>query len=218
VSQELEKHGTVFAYNRFGIDGSDKPTTPQSGRAIVGALRELLELADVSAPYVLVGHSLGGLYANLFARQHPREVRAVVLVEAAHPNDVEALAELRSPLTRALQRVASISVFGRNTFAEVEFVAATVREIAEAGPFPDVPLTVVTGAKSPPTFLLSPAARDIRLANQRDFLKLSTHARQVFAEKSGHFPQITEPALVAEAILATGRDEKRTGSVRRRTY
>lgn len=205
VSRVIEKHGTVFAYNRFGIDGSDKPTTPQTGRAIVGALRELLGAAGVSPPYVLVGHSLGGLYANLFARTFSREVRGVVLIEAAHPNDVEALGALRSPLTRVLQRVVNISVFGKNTFAEVEFVAETVRQIEAAGPFPDVPLTVVTGAKSPPTFLLSAAAREIRLANQRDFVTLSPHARQVIAEKSGHFPQITEPALVAEAIVATAR-------------
>ena len=203
VSAEIQKHGTVFAYNRFGIDGSDKASSPQSGSAIVAALRELLAAADLAPPYVLVGHSLGGLYANLFARLHPREARAVVLIEAAHPNDVEALAELRSPLTRVVQRIANISIFGRNPFAEVEFVDETVREIAGAGPFPGVPLTVVTGAKSPPTFLLSAAAREIRRANQRDFLTLSPHATQVIAEKSGHFPQITEPAVVARAVLST---------------
>lgn len=205
VSREIEKHGTVFAYNRFGIDGSDKPTTPQTGRAIVGALRELLAAVCVGPPYVLVGHSLGGLYANLFARLHPDEVRGVVLVEAAHPKDAAALARHRSPLTRVIQRIVNIpgDVFGRSKFAEVEFVADTVREIADAGPFPDVPLTVVTGAKSPPTFLLSAAASEIRLANQRDFLMLSPQARQVIAKNSGHFPQITEPGVVAQAVLST---------------
>lgn len=205
MSREIERHGTVFAYNRFGIDGSTKPTTPQTGRAIVGALRELLAAVGLGPPYVLVGHSLGGLYANLFARLHPDEVRGVVLLEAAHPKDVAALAEHRSPLTRAMQRVVDIpgDIFGRSKFAEVEFVADTLREIAGAGPFPDVPLTVVTGAKSPPTILLSAAAREIRLANQRDFLVLSAHARQVIAKNSGHFPQITEPGVVAHAVLLT---------------
>jgi pimeloyl-ACP methyl ester carboxylesterase len=203
VSRLIEKHGTVLAYNRFGMDGSDKPTTPQTGRAIVAALRELLAAADLRPPYVLVGHSLGGLYANLFARLYPLDVGGVVLVEAAHPTDVEALAVHRSPLTRVVQRIVDIpgAVFGRSAFAEVEFVAETVRELAEAGPFPDVPVAVVTGGKSPPTFLMSAAAREIRLANQRDFLTLSRSARQFVAEKSGHFPQITEPAVVARAIL-----------------
>jgi pimeloyl-ACP methyl ester carboxylesterase len=158
---------------------------------------------------VLVGHSLGGLYVNLFARMFPREVRGVVLVEAAHPKDVEALGKLRSPLTQVAQRIVDISgaIFGRNTFAEVEFVAQTVLQIAEADPFPDVPVVVVTGGKSPPTFLMSAAAREIRLANQRDFLTLSRHARQVIAERSGHLPQITEAAVVARAILTTARGE-----------
>lgn len=207
VSSEIENHGTVVAYNRFGMDGSDKPTTPQTGRAIVEALRELLAAVALRPPYVLVGHSLGGLYANLFARLYPHEVQGVVLVEAAHPKDVAELAEHRSALTRGAQRIVDIpgALFGRNAFAEVEFVAETVRQIAEAGPFPDVPVTVVTGGKSPPTFLMSAAAREIRLANQRDFLTLSQHARQVVAEKSGHFPQITEPAVVAQAILTIDR-------------
>ena len=192
------------------MDGSDKPQAPQTGRVIVGALRELLAAVDLRPPYVLVGHSLGGLYANLFARLYPQEVRGVVFVEAAHPKDVEALGAHRSPLTRVVQRIVDIpgAIFGRNAFAEVEFVAETVREIADAGPFPDVSVAVVTGGKSPPTFLMSAAAREIRLANQRDLLTLSRHTRQFVAEKSGHFPQITEPAVVAQAILATARDEK----------
>ena len=151
---------------------------------------------------MLVGHSLGGLYANLFARLHPEEVRGVVLVEAAHPKDVAALGEHRSAFTRVVQRIVDIpgAIFGRNKFAEVEFVAETVRQIADAGPFPNVPVVVVTGGKSPPTLLMSAAAREIRLANQRDLLTLSPRARQVIAEKSGHFPQITEPVVVADAI------------------
>ena len=186
------------------MDGSDKPSAPQTGRAIVGALRELLAAVDLRPSYVLVGHSLGGLYANLFARLYPQEVRGVVLVEAAHPKDVEALGAHRSPLTRVVRRIVDIpgAIFGRNAFLEVEFVGETAREIANAGPFPDVPVAVVTGGKSPPTFLMSAAAREIRLANQRDLLTLSRHTRQFVAEKSGHFPQITEPAVVAQAILS----------------
>ena len=208
VSRVIEKHGTVLAYDRFGVDGSDKPRAPQTGREIVRTLRELLAAVGLRPPYVLVGHSLGGLYANLFARLHPEEVEAVVLVEAAHPRDVEALAAHRSPLTGAVQRIVDVvgAISGRNPFAEVEFVAETVGQIARAGPFPDVPLTVVTGAKSPPTVLMSAAARQIRLANQRDFLTLSSRTRQVIAERSGHFPQITEGAVVAQAILTTARD------------
>src|SRR5688572_29146975 len=105
---------------------------------------------------------------------------------------------------RVSQRISAVhsAMFGSNASVEVELVGQTAREIATAGPFPDVPVAVFTGGKSPPTFLMSAAAREIRLANQRDLLTLSRHTRQLVAEKSGHFPQITEPAVVAQAILS----------------
>ncbi|HVZ42796.1 MAG TPA: alpha/beta hydrolase [Ramlibacter sp.] len=71
----IESMGTVFAWNRAGVKGSDAPRQPQTGVAVIASMRELLRYAGLEPPYVLVGHSLGGLFANLFARLHPREVR-----------------------------------------------------------------------------------------------------------------------------------------------
>src|SRR3954462_11619007 len=62
----IERLGTVFAWNRFGMQGSDEPGERQTGAVVIGSLRELLGYAGVEPPYVLVAHSLGGLYANLF--------------------------------------------------------------------------------------------------------------------------------------------------------
>lgn len=199
---EIEQLGCVLAWNRFGVSGSSRPRQPQTGRVVVGALRELLAAAAVPPPYVLVGHSLGGLYCNLFARLHPGEVAGVVLLEATHPRDREMLKGHETQLASVLARLFDLPqrIFRANLHAEVECVDETAREIAAAGPFPQVPLTVVTGGNDPPKWLMSPEALRIRRAHQQELARLSPEGKQVVAERSGHFPQLTQAGLVLEVI------------------
>lgn len=200
----IEQAGTVFAWNRFGVKGSDSPRLAQTGAVVVASLRELLAYAGLEPPYVLVGHSLGGLYANLFARVYPNEVAAVLFLEATHPRDQEVLQQHKSQLAGALSKVFSLPqrLFRANVHAEIEWVAETVDEIAGAGPFPDIPLTVITGGANPPKWLMSPAALQARREHQRDLARLSPQGEQVIAPGSGHFPQLTEPGLVLDALRA----------------
>jgi pimeloyl-ACP methyl ester carboxylesterase len=198
----IEQLGTVFAWNRFGVKGSDAPRLAQTGAVVVASLRELLGYAGLKPPYVLVGHSLGGLYANLFARLYPQETAAVLFVEATHPRDREVLQQHETQLTRALGKVFSLPqwLFRANLHAEIEWVAETVDEVAAAGPFPPVPVAVVTGGTNPPKWLMSPAALQARRAHQQELPRLSPLGEQVIAARSGHFPQLTEPGLVLDAL------------------
>jgi pimeloyl-ACP methyl ester carboxylesterase len=198
----IEGMGTVFAWNRFGVKGSDAPRLAQTGAVVVASLRELLAYAGVEPPYVLVGHSLGGLYANLFARLYPNEVDAVLFLEATHPGDQEVLQQHETQLARALGKVFSLPqwLFRANVHAEIEWVAQTVKEVEGAGAFPPVPVAVITGGSNPPKWLMSPAALQARREHQRDLVRLSPHAEQVIAGKSGHFPQLTEPGLVLDVL------------------
>ena len=198
----IERMGTVFAFNRFGLKGSDAPRLPQTGAVVLASLRELLAYAGVSPPYVLVGHSLGGLYANLFARLYPQEVAAVLFVEATHPRDRDALKRHENQLLRALGRLFSLPQwrFRDNLHAEIEWIEQTVNEIAAAGRFPDIPVAVVTGGKDPPKWLMPAAALQARRAHQQELARLSARGEQVIAPHSGHFPQLTEPWLVLDAL------------------
>lgn len=65
INGDLERLGAVFAYNRFGIGSGAKALGPRSGTVNVAALRELMAIAGVNPPFILVGHLLSGLYANL---------------------------------------------------------------------------------------------------------------------------------------------------------
>ena len=149
---------------------------------------------------MLVGHSLGGLYVELFARLHPDEIAGVVLVEAASPE--EAMDPPRPGFT-ARMIGAAMTVLDRargrpRGLDEVDHVAETVRQIATAPPFPDVPLVVVTGGQR--MRMVPEAAFAAHQAEQRGRTMLSPQGRQVIAAGSGHFPQLHEPEVVVAAI------------------
>jgi pimeloyl-ACP methyl ester carboxylesterase len=83
------KAWSVFAYNRPGIGRSEATDRPRDGRHIVADLRELLRQEGLKPPYLLVGHSLGGLYTQLFARMYPDEVQGLILVDALYPGIIK---------------------------------------------------------------------------------------------------------------------------------
>ncbi|MFC3748263.1 alpha/beta fold hydrolase [Paenibacillus sp. GCM10012306] len=84
VQPELSRDATVVTYDRAGLgwsEGSDKPATCQQ---YVDDLRSLLAALELQPPYVLVGHSFGGMVMRLFAAEYPDEVKSLILVDAVH--------------------------------------------------------------------------------------------------------------------------------------
>ncbi len=67
------------------ISRSDPAPTPRTARDFVADLHDLLAAAGVPGPYVLAGHSNGGLYTQLYASSHPDQVAGLVLIDAVHP-------------------------------------------------------------------------------------------------------------------------------------
>ena len=197
----LLRYGTVVAYNRPGIGRSSRATEPQTGALIVGTLRDLLTAIEAPPPYVLLGHSLGGLYVNLFARMLPDDVRGVVLVEAAHPDD-RALRDLQPSWMRVLNSVLGMGNPLRRdrAFDEVRWVDGTCRQIAKAGPFPQVPLAVVSAARPPASRDMPAKVADLRSSNQEALVGLSLVSRHLHAASSSHVPQLSEPNVVVDAV------------------
>ena len=84
VQELAAAHTTSIVYDRAGTGWSDAIDLPRTAAAVTDELRELLRAANVPAPYLLVGHSLGGAYARHYAQRFPSEVAGLLLMDPAH--------------------------------------------------------------------------------------------------------------------------------------
>src|SRR3989304_10304359 len=84
VQPEVAKYTRVCSYDRAGYGWSESSPMPRTANAEVDELHTLLVNADVQGPYILVGHSLGGMNMRVFANNYPDEVVGMVLVDSFH--------------------------------------------------------------------------------------------------------------------------------------
>jgi pimeloyl-ACP methyl ester carboxylesterase len=81
---ELAKIARVCIYDRAGYGWSESSSTPRTSQQIVNELHELLSIAEIQPPYILVGDSFGSYNLRLYAHQFPNEVRGLVLTDGLH--------------------------------------------------------------------------------------------------------------------------------------
>jgi pimeloyl-ACP methyl ester carboxylesterase len=99
----------VCAYDRAGVGWSDAGPEPRDAQQMARELHTLLTVAGVPGPYVLVGHSYGGLYARVYAAMYPAEVAGVALIDSSHPDQWTS-----SPTAQAhYQRIEQVNAVGR---------------------------------------------------------------------------------------------------------
>jgi pimeloyl-ACP methyl ester carboxylesterase len=86
IQPEIAKHTRVCSYDRAGMGWSDSSPHPRDAKQVIFELHTLLTNAGISGPYVMVGHSAGGLYARMYAAEYPEDVVGMVLVDPGHPD------------------------------------------------------------------------------------------------------------------------------------
>src|SRR3990172_8533177 len=91
IQREVSESTRICTYDRAGYGWSDSSPNPRTATQMANELHLLLANAGIHPPYVLVGHSLGGLTMRMFASQYPDEVLGMLLVNAGHEDQVERL-------------------------------------------------------------------------------------------------------------------------------
>ena len=86
VQQELARSVRSVAYDRAGLGWSRRSRRPRDAQTIAGELRDALREAGIGPPYVLAGHSFGGLPVRAFADLYPELTAGLILVDASHPD------------------------------------------------------------------------------------------------------------------------------------
>lgn len=194
VASAVSEDTRVFAYSRPGYGDSDDTTTPRDPAHIVEDLRELLAAQDIPPPYVLVGHSFGGTYMELFARAHPEEVAGLVLVDS-RPGDF--LAECESAgLDQCGVPASQVEATGGVFAAEYRAFSAASEEMMAAGTFGAYPVRVLTATrragKSRARTALWTAMHASLAEEAEDGVQLRVHG--------GHYLQVFHARKVIEVI------------------
>lgn len=213
IQQEMAGLTRVCRFDRAGRGKSDPaPTTPRTCADMVADLRALLHNASIPAPYVLVGNSVGGMNARLYAYQHPEEVAGLVLVDGSHQDQFtrmcEALPEPEPDSPDSYKGFYHFCAGGRwrdpaNNPENVDFV--TSREQLEAiHSLGDLPVAVLASGvflrEAPTRPEAGPRLHEIWQDLQRDLANLSSNGVYRAVDSSGHFIQRDQPEVVVDAI------------------
>jgi pimeloyl-ACP methyl ester carboxylesterase len=86
VQPEIAKFTRVCSYDRAGLGWSEFAGGPRTSEIIIAEEELLLSRAGVSPPYVVAGHSFGGMNQRLYAFRHRDQVVGIVFVDSAHPD------------------------------------------------------------------------------------------------------------------------------------
>lgn len=228
VQQRAAGHGRVCAYDRAGYGWSDPGPMPRTATRNVTELHRLLEAAGEMPPYVLVGHSYGGIIVRLFAQSYPQEVAGLVLLDASAPDQFSRLPDTALPraLIAAARRGAPMRTAPRLIGALREdirttamhlmmlpkarrayqsemrhFESATAALQTQGDGALDVQLVVVSRSRN----MFGRSAEAARTESvwqqmQREMAALSTRSDHWMAADSGHVIHADRPDLVALAV------------------
>jgi pimeloyl-ACP methyl ester carboxylesterase len=184
----------TIAYNRAGYEGSDVAHGRRDAETIVAELRDELQRRGIAPPYVLVGHSLGGLYMQYFARQFPNEVAGLVLVDSTHWDEQLMMgSNIDGNEGRRGRVMLFMSFIARRELAD----SALAGEQVHASPQARVPTIVLssTGSRRGET----PSAR-VKSARLQEDIVADFNARHVRVPGSGHYIQQDRPQAVIDSV------------------
>lgn len=212
---------TVIAYDRAGYGSSEVGPLPRDSRSEVEELRALLAGLKIPRPYILVGHSLGGLNVQVYAGLHPEEVAGMVLLDPPPfpfilGEEYADLASMAARMTDEWQAVADRGLHSENaeerSNAEFflmlasehrEMFESSARQASSIASFEDTPLVVIASGVLNPMFGDVAESYQAFWAAQSEALAAKSRRGQfIFAETSTHRLHADAEDLVADRILS----------------
>ena len=184
----IAEFARVCAYDRPTLVRHDatRPPAPTPD-AVLATLDGVLTKAGERPPYVLVGHSYGGMIVRLYAMRFPDRVAGMVLIDSSHEDQTRRFAALNpgQPVVRP-------------ALAAESFDLDAMSDALSARPWhADIPLLVLTRAYQPS----GPRDQyDVWLDLQRELATRSPKARHIVAEHAGHYIHNDEPQLVIAGV------------------
>ncbi|TKK82397.1 alpha/beta hydrolase [Kribbella jiaozuonensis] len=219
----------VCVYDRAGRGWSESSNSPQDGKQIATDLHTLLHRGNVPGPYVLAGHSFGGLYVRTFAASYPDEVAGMVLVDStaakssagspADPASYDPIGRV-SALVSASARVGLVRLYNQVSFeslpprsrdevratgATASNLRSTIDEYVQANSSMEQAAAFKDFAGKPLVVLTAGSGNDAAWqAKQKDLAGLSTNSSQRIVRGASHEALVGDEeyaAATTQAIL-----------------
>jgi pimeloyl-ACP methyl ester carboxylesterase len=202
VFTPVARFARVCAYDRQNLGSSQHADRPLTGAGHAAALHALLTAAHEPPPYVIAGHSYGGMIARLFAMKFPREIAGIVLVDSSHEDQIARFSVLADPPAPTPLPTAAAPSF---SLLEQVDLPATAGELSATPWHADIPLVVLSRglwlkAAPPVPDPLAGARLGIWQDLHRELATRSPQGEVIVATSSGHYIQNDEPQLVIDAI------------------
>jgi pimeloyl-ACP methyl ester carboxylesterase len=208
VAPAVVTSGTACVYDRAGVGASDPASEAPTYAGAVADLHAVLETARIDGPYLLVGHSLGGLLARLYAERYPSEVAGLVLLD---PTPVSWYAKLQ----RVLPPEVATAVAQNAEGFDLERGLGGLVALDAPGALGSRPLRVLWATGEPFPGLRGPAAAvlpGIWETEQVRMSSLSSAGRVEHLGRSGHYIPREQPELVVR-VIEEMREDLRSGAV-----
>lgn len=237
IQAELAHTQRVCSYDRAGMGWSDAGPMPRTSGEVVTELHELLNKAGEQGPFVLVGHSIGGYSAQLFAARYPALSAGLVLIDSSHPEQIERFAApptsvnlaprgrlmqlmpVRVPehmpeQVRASAAALAVALKARQAVtSELESYRASAAEV-QAGVVPNIPLIVLTrGQQQWPHDERGDRMEALWRTLQAELARKTDMAGQVVAARSSHYIHLDQPELVCAAIRIVATAARQAGGI-----
>ncbi|NOY98399.1 MAG: alpha/beta hydrolase [Chloroflexi bacterium] len=220
VQDQLAQDTRVCTYDRAGYGQSEPGPMPRHSKQASGELKLLLENAGIEGPYLLVGHSLGGLNMQVFASQYSDVVVGAVLLDppplrwitggGEFPELYEMFNQETQGLSAAAEALsqsanpeekATASFYQTLASEHEELFGESAQQVAAIRSFADMPLVVIASGKANPAFGDSAEAfQQFWIEQSRELADKSTRGHFILAEESGHHIHQDAPDMVLDAV------------------
>ncbi len=215
----------VFTYDRPGIGNSEPDNTAPTIEYVANTLVRILQQLEIDPPYVLVGHSLGGVYVRGFANYYPDLLAGLVIID---PGDFTETQDNKrdyyrvfdwseEQITQEIERLAQIQVNKNDPPISIQEEKQVLTDLRKndfqeitASPLPNIPVHIITGGRfdMSPKFTSKDYDREAlfrskmqhRVARWTEVIQSVDHGMMLYSASAGHFVHIDDPGLVVASI------------------
>lgn len=219
IQAQIAQITRVCTYDRAGYGASEPGPLPRHSQRAADELKQLLENAGIKRPYLLVGHSLGGLNVQVFADRYLELVAGLILLDPAplpfisgqaFPDLYRMLEQQAAELqqwTEAARQSPDAEAQAKVNYLEAvasehaALIAESASQVAAIASFGSIPLVVIGSGKPNPAFgEQAEAFQQFWIEQNRALALKSTNGAFVLAQESGHYLHEDAPDVVLDAI------------------